>query len=772
MTVPGGVPNLPQGALTFDTMASTLQDTSGAAMKDRADERFPAIMDNSTGLSPTLPFSPFGILTGIFSQVQSLIANADPADITSPEDIPGLLIEFIEGLPVVGQFIDVLEAIMGTYTGSDQILLDIQNIFAPIRALMQQFAGIFDGFPSVDQITTGVGQFLGAFVGLDLTNPGAILAALEGSLGDIVHALTGIAGGGLSDLESWAAGLSGAITNIVASLTASIEAGGADVVALIQSIMTELTALISSGGSGIAAFIAALLQPLIDAIGAALGTPIPSVGSVLDNLGSFLGLTRTAASAANDLAVAAGAFINNVINAIISALNGFPLGIGAAPAAALAALTATVSTQQSNQQAAVVTVATVNLGANQAWMAPYAVADVTYPRILHNILQIQGVTTPASAGTAHTHDSFGTSGIVSGNIAYLPVTQAGTGTKRASFVTTRVSTVYDTVAMYLGQPTSGINNVFIEVYRKDSAGNIAQVSSQEVSASIPAGNPLYREFPLAAPIIANSGESYAVAMRNATTNSVVLQTRAVWAEDSGSLNFTGSDALKTSYTAAEVAAAQAANAVTTAVATLYPMPFAMLATTGAEPGQFTYTDNFDNRSTLGPLWLPKQSTPLPIKLSGNRATFNGTAAGDQLALYTAPVGGDAMLVEANLYSRAASSSTCGVMLCCNRELTQTVYLGVEASLIHLYAGPWNALSQVGLWVTATTDAKFSAVCDPSTGIFTILRDGTDVQAWNSAGTIQFGEMFRYGGLRASKSVIVGSAAPGQMDNFLFRDYTP
>ena len=42
MTTPGGVPNLPQGALTLDNIRATLQDMSAAAMKSRAAVAFAA----------------------------------------------------------------------------------------------------------------------------------------------------------------------------------------------------------------------------------------------------------------------------------------------------------------------------------------------------------------------------------------------------------------------------------------------------------------------------------------------------------------------------------------------------------------------------------------------------------------------------------------------------------------------------------------------------------------------------------------------------------
>lgn len=140
MTTPAGVPNLPQGALTLDNLASTLQDMSGAAMKSRAVERFPSIFNGSTGLDPALDITPFGILTRIWAEVNSLVANSDPEDIQGPDDLPPLLLEFIEGLPVVGQFVDLLEAILGNYAGEDETLLAIQAIFAPIRAVVGALA--------------------------------------------------------------------------------------------------------------------------------------------------------------------------------------------------------------------------------------------------------------------------------------------------------------------------------------------------------------------------------------------------------------------------------------------------------------------------------------------------------------------------------------------------------------------------------------------------------------------------------------------------------
>jgi hypothetical protein len=148
MTTPGGVPNLPPGALTLDTLASDTQDVSQPAMKARAAGRFSSIFSSSTGLSPSSNITPFGILTSIFAGFNSTVANADPADVDGPEDLPGLLIDFIESLPFVGQFVGLLEAILGTYDGEDTTLLTVQSIFAPIRAVVDVITGLAGGSTS------------------------------------------------------------------------------------------------------------------------------------------------------------------------------------------------------------------------------------------------------------------------------------------------------------------------------------------------------------------------------------------------------------------------------------------------------------------------------------------------------------------------------------------------------------------------------------------------------------------------------------------------
>lgn len=171
MTVPGGVPNLPTGALTVDTLGTKLQDMTPTAMKARAGERFPALFNSSSGGNPLSDLTPLGILTWIWANFNSAIANADPADIEGPDDLPELLWEFVENLPVIGELVGLLEAILGTYEGDDEILLTVQEIFAPIRKLVELVSGFNGGgLPTVEDIISGWADILKGDSPLNLAN--------------------------------------------------------------------------------------------------------------------------------------------------------------------------------------------------------------------------------------------------------------------------------------------------------------------------------------------------------------------------------------------------------------------------------------------------------------------------------------------------------------------------------------------------------------------------------------------------------------------------
>jgi hypothetical protein len=180
VTTPGGVPNLPEGALTLDNIASKTQDMTPSGMRGRTNERVSSIFGSSTGGDITSDLSPFGIIAAIFAGFSSVVANSDPADIQGPQDLPGLLIDFIESLPFVGQFVELFEAILGTYTGTDTTLLAIQSLFAPIRAVVDAFTALVPG-----------GNFLG-FLSPSSSGSGIFAPLINGILGGTGNPLSSL----------------------------------------------------------------------------------------------------------------------------------------------------------------------------------------------------------------------------------------------------------------------------------------------------------------------------------------------------------------------------------------------------------------------------------------------------------------------------------------------------------------------------------------------------------------------------------------------------
>ncbi len=204
MTTPAGVPNLPAGALTTATLAAQLQDQSAAAHRQRAAARMPSsLFGSSTGGNPLDDLNPFGVITKIWAGVNSLIATADPADIQGPDDIPGLLHDFIEALPFVGQFVDLADAIQGNYTGTDETLRAIQEINDPMRKLIQLIGGEDVTWPTPEEVSYGwlhlhdatVDKIQGVMDAIynAFANLGAMLD-VNNTLGKVLDAVLGIFG--------------------------------------------------------------------------------------------------------------------------------------------------------------------------------------------------------------------------------------------------------------------------------------------------------------------------------------------------------------------------------------------------------------------------------------------------------------------------------------------------------------------------------------------------------------------------------------------------
>lgn len=306
-------------------------------MKSRAVERFPSIMDGSTGLSPLSDLTPFGILTRIFAEVQSLVANADPADIQGPEDLPPLVLEWIEGLPFVGELVGLLEAILGTYDGDDEVLLQIQALFEPIRRALQLLAGfgISDGIPTLADIENF----------LDFSSSDNFLSPL----------INGILGGSGNPLSSLITNLLGtASTASTANTNASSALGNwTTLLAGIPGVsnLSGFLSFLTPGTSG-----AGIFAPLINGVAGGTTNPLSSLISSLTGTASTASTANTNANTAN--------------SSISSLLSGMGVGSIASLVSNLLGTSSAASTASSNASSALSQVVSVGTNLFNSWFNP------------------------------------------------------------------------------------------------------------------------------------------------------------------------------------------------------------------------------------------------------------------------------------------------------------------------------------------------------------------------------------------------------------------
>jgi hypothetical protein len=285
VTVPGGVPNLPALALTLDNIASRLQDMTPPAIRNLANQGLPAIFDGSNGGNVLSDFTPFGVITRLFAEFAAAVANADPNDIQGPEDLPGLMLDFIEGLPIIGELVGLLEAIGGTYDGDDAVLLAVQEIFHPIRKLLQLVSGQPVGFPTVEEVTVGwvdLADALSAatanFAAFLAATGQATFATLGAALGALITWLTAIPANLLAGALPLGVTLSGTpIGDLTQYLSSSGQFAAAQLTGGINTAVTisgnAISSLFSASGvlGSAVTGVTAVEQAILDAIANALG---------------------------------------------------------------------------------------------------------------------------------------------------------------------------------------------------------------------------------------------------------------------------------------------------------------------------------------------------------------------------------------------------------------------------------------------------------------------------------------------------------------------
>lgn len=261
MTTPAGVPNLPLGALTVDTLAEQLQDMSQTAMKNRAGARMPEAFEIGSGGSMLSDLSPMGILTNLWAGFNSTVANADPADIQGPEDLPDLLIDFLETIPVVGILVRFMEAL-----GGDQESVDF--FLKPIFDFFQWLWGLFNG--DADELLKPIFEFL---------------KTVWDTFGDLISSVSEPILGFLNTLfSSLGSGFGGFLDFLASALTLFFDTFG-DVLETVLTPLLNLGKWVMEQFGGI---ITSVVMPLISWVIGAWEDLGEAVQSILQTLVDFL----------------------------------------------------------------------------------------------------------------------------------------------------------------------------------------------------------------------------------------------------------------------------------------------------------------------------------------------------------------------------------------------------------------------------------------------------------------------------------------------------
>ena len=254
--------NLPEGVYTPGDLSSVLQDHSKEKFQQLAAGRFPSIVSTTSAGDPGVPanpLNPLGWVVELFAKFTENVANADPADIKGPDDLLPLITDFFEDLPVIGVFVDLWDAMTGEYVGDDPILQFIQNLFAPLRRLLELVTGQTTLEDFSGSLVTGFFDDLHTLLsGGDVSSSDGFfdgLSSLEDAIGDIAA--------GFADL--WSA-INGTYTGSDSDLT-GIAGWAADRVDDIGGIVSGLfNGWFGSGSTGDVAEVQTTIEAVKDAV--------------------------------------------------------------------------------------------------------------------------------------------------------------------------------------------------------------------------------------------------------------------------------------------------------------------------------------------------------------------------------------------------------------------------------------------------------------------------------------------------------------------------
>ncbi|MFT4202209.1 hypothetical protein [Gordonia sp. (in: high G+C Gram-positive bacteria)] len=156
MTAPGLGPSssLPEGVLTASQLGTALQGLNATKVGDTTQSRLPEVFTGTLG--GDLVDAPIKYVMGLFADFLGNIVDDTTPALSGPEDLDDLVHDFFEGLPLIGIFVSIADAMLGTYDGDDPALISVQNLFGLLRKLLELISGVASGqVPDLGQLVTG-----------------------------------------------------------------------------------------------------------------------------------------------------------------------------------------------------------------------------------------------------------------------------------------------------------------------------------------------------------------------------------------------------------------------------------------------------------------------------------------------------------------------------------------------------------------------------------------------------------------------------------------
>ncbi|MEB3021318.1 hypothetical protein [[Mycobacterium] crassicus] len=393
---------------------------------------------------------------------------------------------------------------------------------------------------------------------------------------------------------------------------------------------------------------------------------------------------------------------------------------------------------------------------NPTWVCRYPVGDVSYPESQNAFLNVYdslGRQAPRAEYAANVGSE-----IPWQSMPGLWVIAAGIA--RGSYIGISNTAIMDTVGVLINRGTGTINNVFLEVFRENPDTSLTRIYNFDISSSLSTAGIFYVERTLSPGLVAQAGERYLVRVRNASTGTAQVSIQGLNPTSAmvqyGHRTNSSGDTNKTSYSSTEAAAVNVG-----------AIAWTLLASQGQVATDQLYADDF-NRSGMGALWFLQSTTSDQMGIAFGQASYAGLLDGSQHALYTRPLASDRMRVEGNLYNIISGTQE-GLLLNCNRDLSQIVYLAVNNANARIYTGSATSLTQRASVSTTLNSVPWQFYYDPTTNTYTALKNGKSVGlSWaDSSNLMQHGSLYRYGGLRISRGSLVNG---GSIDNWLLKDW--